>query len=457
MPAAFQPSLRARLTAYASVAALVIFGTVALLLYRDLTRQLSDAISAELSVRLHDLESVPRDEELTHEHRVALTQLVTTDGQVLEPVGGTSVLTPGELAEAGRHRIVVNRQIPQVDDEARLMARRVRIPGEEDSVIGIAAASTKPLETARDRLTLLLVLGGPAMAAAVGLAAWWVAGAVLHPVRRMARQASTISSARSGERLDQPRGRDEMAELGRTLNEMLERIEDAVAHERAFIDDAAHELRTPLAVLRGELELAAADLDDPARTEEVRSALASALEETDRMARTSSDLLLLARADAGQLRGELGPVDLREVAEAVVDRLPDGPPRVEVEGRGVRAWADSGWLIQVVTNLVANARRHATGVVRVTVDEVDGRARLVVADDGEGFAAALLPHAFDRFARGTDARSRSGGGSGLGLAISASLVDALGGTIDAGNGGPLGGAQVTVVVPSSRDRAGSEG
>lgn len=452
-------SLRLRLTAWATLAALILFGAGALLLYQDLTGQLSAAISTQLSVRLHDLESVPRAEELSHQHRVALTQLVTTGGRVIEPAGEDRVLTRAELAAAGQHRITVDRQIPQVDDEARLMARRVRIPGQRTSVIGVAAASTKPLEQARSRLLLLLGLGGPILAALVGAAAWFVTGAALRPVRRMAREASAISSMRSGERLAEPVGHDEIADLGRTLNAMLDRVGDAVAHERSFVDDAAHELRTPLAVLRGELELAIGSLDelgDDADVESVRASLTSAVEEADRLTQLSTDLLTLARSDAGQLHPMATPVDLPAVARRVAGGLGTERVGVEVIGAPVATMTDERWLVEILTNLVGNAVRAASAQVRVQIAEVGDRVQVVVSDDGAGFAPEVLEHAFDRFVRGTDARRRGDGGAGLGLAITRSLVLASDGSIEAGNAGALGGAWVRVTLPLARqepDRA----
>lgn len=444
----YRPSLRVRLTAYATLASLVIFGAGALLLYHDLTGRLSRAISTELSVRLHDLESVSPGVASTQRHKLALTQIVRTDGTVIEPSGAKSVLTDAELQAASHRRIIVDRRLPPAEDEARLMARELDLPGETKPVVGVAAASTRPLEAARSQLSRVLYLAGPALAALVGVAAWFLAGAILHPVRRMTREASTISLADTGERLVDLPGNDEIAELGRTLNAMLERIEDAVAHERSFVDDAAHELRTPLAVLRGELELAAFEVGDPEAT---TLALASALEETDRLTRLTTDLLTLARADAGQLAPQLVLTDLGQVAHEVTDRLAaSAAARLEVQAEHVQASVDPDWLAQIITNLAANALRYASSLIEVSVTATDGAVSLVVADDGPGFPDAFLPHAFDRFARGADARTRSDGGSGLGLAITATLVTALGGTITATNGPPLGGACLTVTLPESR-------
>jgi len=283
------------------------------------------------------------------------------------------------------------------------------------------------------------------VAAGVAAAVWLLAGAALRPVRRMAREASTISLTQTGRRLPQPSGRDEIAELGSTLNAMLTRIEDTIVHERAFIDDAAHELRTPLAVLRGELELTARE---PGDEEAVVAGLASALEETDRLTRLTTDLLTLARADAGQLTPHPASTDLLGASRALAGHLPlrEGV-RIDVQGESTDAATDPDWFAQIVTNLVANANRCAATTIQLTAGTEAGHARLIVADDGPGFPPGLLPHVFDRFARGDQARGRADGGTGLGLAITASLVHAQAGTITADNGPPLGGAVVTVDLP----------
>ena len=137
-----------------------------------------------------------------------------------------------------------------------------------------------------------LLVGAPLLVLALGVVVWIVTGAALRPVERMAEEAEAISMSEPGRRLPEPIGDHELARLGRTLNAMLERIEAAFARERAFVDDASHELRTPLAILRGELELTAGDADDP---EAVRLAMASSLEEVERLGRMTEDLLTLSR------------------------------------------------------------------------------------------------------------------------------------------------------------------
>jgi signal transduction histidine kinase len=307
-------------------------------------------------------------------------------------------------------------------------------------VVVVAATTTEPLEAARSRLLVVLGIAGPSLALAITGVAWLLADAALRPVRRITREADTISLAEAGRRLPQPVGRDEIAELGRTLNQMLDRIESTITRERAFIDDASHELRTPIAVLRGELELAGQRPDD---VESVRAGIESALEETDRLTRLTEDLLTLARADAGQVQAGDDRTELLSVVQSAVARLRSAPTvAVMITGEPLFVRGEQRLIEQIVTNLVTNAFRHAHTTVAIAVMPRQGMASLVIADDGPGFPPQLLPHALERFTRAETSRTR--GGTGLGLAIVASVTTALGGHVVAANGAPLGGARVSV-------------
>jgi His Kinase A (phospho-acceptor) domain/HAMP domain len=288
-------SLRTRLAVLAAAGAMVVLNIGALVLYRDTSRELSSAITDELTIRVDDLAASLENGSISSSPQFVVAQVVGSDGEVLEPPGAAPVLTADELAQASDGELIVDREVRGVGEHARLLARPIGGAGAE-SAVGVVATSTAPLAKARERLTIVLMVTGPVLAALIGAAAWVLTGAALRPVRRMTNEAATISMAEVGRRLAQPAGEDEIAELGRTLNAMLARIETTIGHERAFIDDAAHELRSPIAVLRGELELTAHNAGD---ADAVAQGLASALEETDRLTRLTEDLLTLARADAG--------------------------------------------------------------------------------------------------------------------------------------------------------------
>jgi two-component system, OmpR family, sensor kinase len=436
-------SLHARLTILLALGAIAVLAVAATLLYLDVRSEANNAVTAELRVRAADLAATAKKNAAGRVEGV-VSQVIDASGDVYAPAGSSPLLDRSQLTRARQGELIVDGPVPVVGDDARILARPAQ---HERGWVVVAAASTASAQRAARRLALLLIVGGPLFVLAITAAGWWLTGAALRPVRRMAREAATISLVEPGRRLPQPPGNDEIAELGRTLNQMLGRIEATVAHERAFVDDASHELRTPIAVLRGELELATLDVDDH---DAIERGLRSALEETDRLARLTDGLLVLARADAGQITATVGRTDVLAVAGAIVERLPcpDGVT-VSVTGDHVVARSDRTWVEEIVTNLVSNATRYAHHRVEVDVRARDGRAELRVSDDGEGFAPAVVDRVFDRFARADMVRGREGGGAGLGLAIVASIVRALDGTVRASNGGALGGANVDVSLPAS--------
>jgi signal transduction histidine kinase len=225
---------------------------------------------------------------------------------------------------------------------------------------------------------------------------------------------------------------------------MLDRIEDAAARERAFLDDASHELRTPISIVRGELELARSSA---AGDDELRESLDSVLDEVERLERLAYNLLVLARSRSGTLAAGETPVDL----ETIVDRAVRATARradnrhVQIRCRGNAVVdGDESSLQRAVLNLLDNAVRYAASEVTVTVEENRSLVDLRVVDDGPGFDEAVLPHAFDRFARDPG----SGGGMGLGLAITAAIAAAHGGHVTAINL-PGGGAEVRLRLPSA--------
>jgi signal transduction histidine kinase len=418
------------------------------LIYVDLDGELERAINSGLTARVDDIAAdvaagnrVIREEE-------AFAQILGPGNVIIDASASPApvVLSPEELTRAFRGPLLVDRAVPDLPglgDRARLLARPVASP--EGWVVVVAGASLDTVVRGRRRLALALGLTSPLMATLLSAGGWWLAGAALRPVRRMSEEAEAISLAQAGRRLPEPPGHDEIAQLGQTLNHMLDRIEAAFARERMFLDDASHELRTPISVLRAELELALLEDGDPIS---LQRALASALQEAERLGQLAEDLLVLARTAAGRLPLRCSRVEVRALAEAAVGRFGRGPVTVRVDGPEVMATVDPAGLEQVLSNLVGNASRFAQEKVCVSVARTQGAVVITVADDGPGFPATLLPTAFDRFTRGESARGRDSGGAGLGLAIAAGIVAAHGGTIAARNGPPLGGAVVEVRIPA---------
>ena len=257
----------------------------------------------------------------------------------------------------------------------------------------------------------------------IGLA-WWVAGRLLRPVRELTTLARTISETDLDQRIE-VRGNDEIAGLAHTFNTMLDRLQSAFAVQRSFVDDAGHELRTPITIVRGHLELLEEDPVERRKTVELVT------DELDRMSRIVDDLVFLAKAEQPDF---LRPVSLEvtDMVKGIEARArPLGPDRRwEVRAEPGRCWGDRDRLTQAVLNLVANAVAHtADGDIIEIGGRVDQeRLLLWVADTGEGISPEDQTAIFERFRRGRDARRRSDG-AGLGLAIVTAIATAHGGTV----------------------------
>jgi signal transduction histidine kinase len=260
-----------------------------------------------------------------------------------------------------------------------------------------------------------------------------------------------ISAQDVGATIDVPATGDEIAALGATMNDLLGRLQRALRHERRLVADAGHELRSPLAVLQVELELAS----HPGRThEELVSAVSNAAEETRRLARLAEGLLFLAGSDERGVPLDRRQQDLEPLLAAAVEAgrepaaLAEVSLRVEVEP-GLSAPVDALRLRQAIDNLIHNAVRAAPAGTEVLLRAwPDGRSvHIEVSDRGPGFPVDFLPHAFERFRRADSARARQGGGAGIGLAIVREIAQAHGGIAEARNQSG-GGAAVRLTLPA---------
>ena len=444
--------IRARLTLVSAALMAVVLATAGILLYvrlrADLVSTVDDGLRSRADVLLSSLEGAVSAGGGLLEPEDAFAQVLGPEGEILVSspgIDGRPLLTPTEVAEVGGQEFL---EMVVATAEEPVESRLLLVP--VDGGVLAVGASMDEVNEALARLASLLLLGGPlALVLATGVG-WFVAGAALRPVEQMRREAAAISASEPGRRLHPPPTGDEIARLGETLNEMLDRLEDALERERHFVDEASHELRTPLANLRTELELA---LRRSRSSAELESALRSATDETERLVRLAEDLLVLARADGGRVPVRREPVQLRslieDAAQAFAHEATDAG--VQVEARvpdDLRASVDPNRIRQVIGNLLDNAIRHTPAGGRVTVEagRADGLLSLEVRDTGEGFPPSFLPRAFEAFARPDAARSRADGGTGLGLAIVAAVAASHGGTAVAHNG-PEGGGRVTVLIP----------
>ena len=312
-------------------------------------------------------------------------------------------------------------------------------------------------------LRFSLFLMAPLAVLISGAVGYWLAGRALAPVDEVTSLAREIEASRLSQRLPVPKVRDEIGRLVETFNQMISRLETSFETMKRFTADASHELRGPLATMRGAVDVA---LSRPREAAEYREVLASVGEDVDRLRAITEDLLVLARADAGRVQMEKAPVRLDvlagEVAESLRQTADDMHVRVTMASSAtVTVLGDERWLRQLVVNLLDNAVKFTSAVppangpgsVTVEVTSVDGSARLYVADSGPGIPSEALGRIFERFFRADDARSHSGvPGSGLGLAVAAWIVEAHGGKIAARNR-PEGGSLFSVSLPLARDPA----
>jgi two-component system OmpR family sensor kinase len=449
--------IRIRVTAAFALALAAVLAGSGWFLYARLGSHLALALDRELRLRAQDLAALVRQPDALLaadsgtrfvERGESYAQLLDSRGRVLDatrPLGAGSLLSTSEL-QVARHATFLadRRSVPGLDEPSRLLATPVKRGGRR-LVLVVGATLQDRAETLasfRDEL----LLAGPAALVLASLVGYLLAGLSLSQVESMRRRAAAISAETAGDRLPVPPTGDELERLGETLNAMLDRLESALERERDFVADAGHELRTPLSVLRTELELA---LRQAHSAGELREAVRRSLQETDRLAQLAEDLLLIARSDRGRLPLRLEELDLDELLASVRTRFEwrarqlGKDVRVDPAG-GTRVRGDQVRLEQALGNLVDNALRYGEGPVRLSATGAEGRVELHVTDVGPGFSADFLRRAFERFSRSDTDRGRAG--AGLGLAIAKAIAAAHGGDAHAGNLGERG-ADVWLTLP----------
>jgi signal transduction histidine kinase len=288
---------------------------------------------------------------------------------------------------------------------------------------------------------------GIAVLALSVLVAWSLAGRVLSPVRELTRTARLVSGSDLSARIP-VEGHDELTELGETFNEMVDRLEEGFRAQRRFLDDVAHELRTPITIARGHLEVLGDDPVDRSETVEIVT------DELDRMSRYVTDLLLLAKAEQPEFLS-MRPVDLGELATDALSRVKALAPRRWVLDAAppvgtVATLADPDRLGQALVNLAANAAQHTVEDAQIGVGvAVDGElARLWVRDTGPGVDQSVAGSLFDRYSRGATSRAKRPEGTGIGLSIVDVIARAHGGAVSVFSR-PGAGATFTITIPLS--------
>jgi signal transduction histidine kinase len=428
--------IRLRLSAAIAVAMSVLLAVIALFTYVRVQSDLDHTIDKGLRSRADDVAALvtQADSGLSQGSSARLTssgesfaQILRRNGTVYDstPEAARPALTASEVRNLSSAKIFGNRQVSGIEGEARLLASPVSAQGK--SLVVVVGTSVDERTTASEGLLRAFLFGGPIAVLLASGAGYLLASIGLGPVEAMRRRAEHVKLGHGGEPLPLPQANDEIRRLGETLNAMLARLEESFERERAFVADASHELRTPFAVLKAELEVAQRG---GGYSEPVGTALASAIEEVDHLSRLAEDLLLIARSGDRELAVKLEPTDVRLLLGGVADRYRE---RAAAEGRPLEVvvphelWArlDPLRIRQAVGNLIDNALRYGKGGVRVSAEATGESLLISVSDEGPGFPGEFAEHAFERFTRADPARGR--GGTGLGLAIVRAIAVAHGG------------------------------
>lgn len=431
-------SLQARLTTMATTVAgaglAVTAVLVVVILQQTLLRQLDE------SARSHgtDIAALVEADRLTNplpSSGATIAQVVDTEDRVLASTPGGDRLAPivgGDDLAAVRAGDAIDMDGTRLGQPAQFRVVGVEAGAPDEPQLVIVAVSLAEQQRTARLLKLGITGASAAVVVAIGLLSWLVAGRTLRPVEQLRSGAAEITGTGQNRLLPVPAARDELHRLAITLNDMLRRLEAASTQQRAFVADAAHELRSPIAVLRTELEVALAHPDAVDPHETAREALV----EVDRMARLVDDLLVLARLDEPRPSTAQG-FDLRDVVDEVVEPWRD--PRVPITvDASSPAWVygDREALGRLVRNLVDNGVRHAAARVVVEVHNRGIHNELRVSNDGPPIPAADRERIFERFTRLDDARSRDAGGTGLGLAIVREIARAHGGDVTVEDAAP---------------------
>lgn len=406
---------------------------------------LDDRLRGTVTSEADRLEAVPGPRRLEAVQALGgevHAQLLTAQGDVLasSSLVADRVLGPAEVQAAGTTGSIWREvTVTLFDDDAAAEGQRekererlVLLVRPTDEGILVVGASREDVDEALAALRNQLLIAGPLALAVAGALGYLVAGAGLRPIERMRARATTISARSAGERLPVPAADDELRRLALTLNAMLERLDDGLQRERRFVAEASHDLRTPLALMLTEVELALAQHRTP---EELTRALHSIHDEVRRLIALAEELLDRASAEEVGLPIEARPVDLVALATRVANRF-----QAAAGGRAIRVTAprpvsiqgDATRLDRALSNLIDNALRHGAGDIAIEIRTTGGAADLTVTDEGAGFAAH---------------DTSPSDGNGLGLTIVREIVRAHGGTVEVRRAGDRTRVRVALGTP----------
>ncbi|MFJ7265586.1 sensor histidine kinase [Streptomyces sp. NPDC099050] len=425
-------SVRAQATLGASAVVALALGVASVALLGALETNMTRSAQADAERRAVKVAALAATGQLepvpAPGHESDFIQVVDGQGRVLASspnLSGRPALVPEPPVAPGTVRDTWKGG--RVRQEHRQRVVQVTTVTAKGLVTVYAGTSLRDADTADATIMAVLAVVVPLLVLVVAMITWRVTGWALRPVEAIRAEVAEIGDRELHRRVPVPSTRDEVARLAVTMNATLDRLEAAGIRQRRFIADASHELRSPITVLRTQLEVAQAH-PDPELWGELVS---GALEDTVRLQDLAADLLLLARLDTSEPPPATA-VDLTEVVrEAARTRTRERVPVRADIASGIAVRGSTIWLSRLVTNLLDNAHRHAERRVTLVlrVDEPRGEAVLEVTDDGAGIAPADRERVFERFTRLDDARARDEGGTGLGLAIARDIALRLGGTL----------------------------
>jgi signal transduction histidine kinase len=459
--------IRWRLTLAFALALTVVLTAVGAFLHFQLSTDVDRDIERDLRTRAAQLSGLLMREPISSLPTAAAEQLEPdeTIAQILTPTGGVvaatayadvRLLTPEQIRAAANDEIFVDRPgDAHLDESLRILAMPVHARGETYLVV-VTDSLDERAQTLASTLGVEIVGLAAALIASCGVG-YWVSGLALRPVEELRRRAEAISGddLADAERAPLPVSpvADEIGRLGRTLNDMLDRIgraqaaqRDALDQQRRFLADASHQLRTPLAIIKAEVELAQSETTEG---DDLRATIASIDEETDRLSGLTEELLLLAAADEERLSLNRESVTVRDLLMEMAER---GRGRAQLEARTITVRADDSMITAdrqrleyALGNLLDNALTHGAGNVELAGQRNGDAVEIRVRDQGAGFSDSYLAHPFERFAP----TASTGRGTGLGLAIVQAITQAHGGGVSLGNDN---GAAVTLSLPADPAR-----
>jgi signal transduction histidine kinase len=438
--------IRLRIAVLAALAVGVALTVGALFLVGLLRSRLDSAATTAAGLRATDIAALASSDALPQTlalpgEESAFVQVIDADGRVVtssENIEGEPAVI--DRRPEGADELTFSAVVRPFHerDRMRIVALNART---SDGVVTVyAGESLERADETTSAISTVLIGGLPFLVILVGFVTWWAVGRTLRSVGAITAAMSEITATDLHRRVPEPRSRDEIGQLARTVNHTLERLDTAVDTQRRFVADASHELRGPLASLRADLEIS---VTHPGRTQ-WQIVARDTLTDVERLQHLTDDLLLLARMDARQTRHH-EHVDLAAIVVDVAGRVRDEHVAVEVSGaeHSVVVGGDRDQLHRMVRNLVHNAHNHAASRVSVAISTTPSGVILTIGDDGPGIPVDQRRRVFERFVRLDDARTRDAGGTGLGLAIVHDIVSGHHGRIEIGQS-DLGGAEFVI-------------